>query len=542
MYTPQVLADWVASELLDALRTHPVDVVVDPACGEGSLLGAVERQSTGDFRLVGYDIDPASVSVTTSAVPAARCFVLDALVDRWRGLGSGPTERPVGVIVNPPWGAAITHPPALLRNRGYHLANGQFDSYDLFTERLVRDLPLGSTVAAILPDSLFLPEHVRLRRLLLDSTTLLTVARLGEGLFPGVFRGTVVIVFRTGPPAKAGRVNCLRLRKAARRAVVEQRLDIRSALTQANRVTQSHLARTRNSLLDLHVTDSDREILARFEDDVLTWDAWFEFSRGTEIGKGGRVVACPQCGHARPEPRAGTYLCRRCGQPQSTHRSARDRIILPQAEVPDHERWKPVVVGEDVDRYRIRSGRTLKVGVPGIDYKRPHIYGREKILVRKTGVGIKAMLDRSGLYTTQVVYHIARRPGSPDFTLAYLLGVLSSRCLLAYHLSVSGELEWRSHPYLTPKVIRTLPIPDPGAEGSPRWRTAEEIAGIVDGIVTRGYTRAADMRIEALVATLVGLHRGHLPWVAGVLDAADDLEAIRSLRFDPAAVDLLAGA
>jgi hypothetical protein len=43
---------------------------------------------------------------------------------------------------------------------------------------------------------------------------------------------------------------------------------------------------------------------------------------------------------------------------------------------------------------------------------------------------------------------------------------------------------------------------------------------------------AMDLRIERLVAEIIGLNRVDFRWVLNVLDSADDLEPIRTLRID----------
>ena len=110
---------------------------------------------------------------------------------------------PSALIANPPWGADIARNARELAAAGYELATGQYDSYKLFVERLVHTwLEPGTPAAFILPDSIFLPEHEPLRALLIERSTLRLVARLGEGFFPGIYRGASVIVLSVGPPPK----------------------------------------------------------------------------------------------------------------------------------------------------------------------------------------------------------------------------------------------------------------------------------------------------------------------------------------------------
>ncbi|MEA2999388.1 MAG: adenine-specific DNA-methyltransferase [Sphingomonadales bacterium] len=148
--------------------------------------------------------------------------------------------------------------------------------------------------------------------------------------------------------------------------------------------------------------------------------------------------------------------------------------------------------------------------------------------MRKTGIGLNAAIDVTGAYTNQVVFEYALRASAAySFSyLHYVLGVLSSRILFAFHLKRGGELEWRSHPYVTQKTLAALPIPlpRPGSQGE---RQAAAIAAVVAEHLATG---DKEIEIEALVGGLYGLDGGDIEWVLDVLDGAADLDAMRRLR------------
>jgi hypothetical protein len=100
--------------------------------------------------------------------------------------------------------------------------------------------------------------------------------------------------------------------------------------------------------------------------------------------------------------------------------------------------------------------------------------------------------------------------------------------MFAYHLKRSGELEWRSHPYVTQKTIATLPIPLP-VEGSSSWPQARAIAEAVQRHLV---SDAGDLEIESLVAGLFDLTSEDLRWAADVIKLAADLEPMRRLRVE----------
>jgi adenine-specific DNA-methyltransferase len=533
VYTPAALADWVAQQVLGALQGKSASdqpVILDPACGDGALLEAVRMRTRGRARLYGIDLDPEAVASANRRLSGTATIVHgDALTVDLRSLG---IPQPDAVIANPPWGATLEVRASDLRARGYSLARGQFDSYELFIERALEWLSEDAPAVFIIPDSIFQPEHEPTRRLLAERSRLDLVARLGEGIFRDVSRGTAVLLFRPGVPSPEHVVTCVRLRAPERRRVLSGEVSFSTAVANAmHTVNQERLTRNPRAEFRLDVTDADTIPLDKIEQQPLDWSRWLIVGRGVELGKDGAIVRCPQCGQGRPAPK-GRFRCASCGALVENANCLTETIIT-NGEIAPGPEWRPLIVGEDVDRYRAVPSRFIRLGVSGINYKEPSVYATQKLLIRKTGVGLKAAIDESGAYTTQVVFHVQRRPDAPPFMLEYLQGVLCSRVLLAYHLRRSGDSEWRSHPYVTPKTLRDLPIPWPGNEGSKSWRQAEAIAvaareraAASDGTVVHDL----DVHVDRLVAGLYGLSRADCEWVLDVLDQTQDLQAFTQLR------------
>lgn len=540
VYTPKFLAKWVATQLMEALPPDEPALVIDPALGDGQLLNAVGEVAGDRVELLGIDINPVAVSQARRRLPTgARTLNADALrltrnndaATSWRALiGVG---RPVGVIANPPWGADLDHSPAELASLGYTLANGQFDSYDLFVELCISFAPEGSVLAFILPDSLFGPEHEPLRHLIVRSTEIISISRLGEGFFPGVYRGTVVLVLRTGTPKPTHEISCFRLNKEWRRRVLSGTSTLADAQSHCSHcVKQNRFAKDPQARFDIDVQQSEESTLTTIGSSPLSWTRWLQSGRGIELSKTGRIVTCRYCNNAHPLPRDNERFvtCSACGRRLAASELAATTIIRPlQAPEPG---WHPLIVGEDVDRYRCIPSRQIKTDITGINYKTPETFQQRKLLIRKTGIGIKAAIDESGAYTNQVVFHyfVPSHVWAPPFLLDYLQGVLSSRVLLAYYLKRIGENEWRSHPYVTQKTISTLPIPEI-SEGTWQWRQAQAIAEEVTRRRSRdSHSSAEDIMIDCLVAGLYGLDQRQCHWVVDVLDQAESLEPIRTVR------------
>jgi hypothetical protein len=536
VYTPPVLAQWVAGQLVRYLDWDPPPLVVDPAVGEGALLGAVAERLSGHVQLAGVDIDTRALVHAGFSLPSGALLLqADALRPKpsvsaltgWRHVLPGEVDA---VIMNPPWGATLRQSRLELSHAGFTLCRGQFDSYDVFVElglRLVRD---GGVVAAILPDSLFHPEHEPLRRLLLESSRLLSIARLGEGFFPGIYRGAAVVMFRKQCPDDAVQVGCFRLTKAWRREVLTGVVSLSEVQKHlSHSVPQARFTADASARFDLDVRIGDQRPVNVIERAGHEWARWVESGRGVELSKSGLVLMCTACSHAAPKPRNGVpQSCTRCGAKEDDLRV--ESIIRRLESPPPTGKWHPLIVGEDVNRYSVAPSRMIRLGVNGINYKAGVAFDRPKLLIRKTGVGIKAAVDNSGSLTNQVVFHYMARNDAPPFVLDYLEGVLSSRTLLAFHLKRVGEFEWRSHPYLTQRVINSLPIPDP-TESEHTQKLAEAIAKSAS-LFRQTPSPELDLRIEGLVLSLYGLNSDDSDWIRRVLEYAESLEHIRLVKVD----------
>lgn len=529
VFTPDFLADWAAGLLREHIDGETQPTIADFGCGSGKLLLAAVEHFGTSFP-VGIEIDGPSAVIAQQLLGAsAKIIVDDFLVPRSRG--SMPAAaywidslrtRPDALIMNPPWGAAHNLSKESALSSGLSLARGQFDTYELFCELALQILKPGGSYVFIIPDSIFLPEHEKLRRLLANRTTINLIARLGEGIFPGVYRGCAIIVGRLKEPYTGHRVECIRLTKSHRDSLQAGKTLRDCRRDAAHFVPQDRFRCDGHCRFDIDVTETD-EAITRVLACGGDWTLPLDSRRGVELSKTGRVLLCTACGAARPEPKTLSAQCLQCGGALSNHA----QVIV--AERPGSAGvWRPFIAGEDVRRYSTECRRWIRSDLRGINYKRPHVAGLPRILVRKTGIGINAALDSSDAFTNQVVFeYTLRSECSFDFSyLHYALGVLCSRVLLAVHLKRGGELEWRSHPYVTQKTLAALPIPLP-REDSRLWHQAAAIAAAVEAHLTGHH---CDHQIEGLVGGLYGLTSKDMRWVAEVLFGAADLDAIRNLR------------
>lgn len=283
----------------------------------------------------------------------------------------------------------------------------------------------------------------------------------------------------------------------------------------------------------------DRDIILQMEKYRIEWEDLFWDGRGVELGKEGLVVRCSKCKQWMPTPRRldddryDEVACRHCGvnlklQPDMR----RAQIVGPE---PKNKLWRPFVVGESVNRYYLSEVGYIDTSYEGINYKDDSFFTPPKILVRKTGVGIYATIDRSPALTNQVVYIFRKIDDPPDYlgriSLEYVLGVLSSRAMLYYYVQRFGEKEWRSYPYVTQKRIKMLPIPNPFKVEERGEQLHDTITRLVGkALEAEGpVSESLDIEIEDAVLEVYGLGPSEKERILQVLGDMQRLRIVREL-------------
>ena len=524
--TPKTLADWLAEELSHLIDFGHSVTAMDPACGDGSLLSAIHLISQGRARLIGRDIDPRALAEAGKQLPPTVTLEFGDTLLQSQSV-SALEEQADLIIANPPWGATLTNDQRMSLKGRFSLAAGQFDTYDLFVEHAVRTCRPGAVCAFIIPESILLPQHERLRRLLLDQTQMLLIARLGEGIFTDVCRDAVIIIFRILPPHPSHLVRCLRLGPLrTHQASLGQLSHDSTSKYPPHYVPQRRFKSNPYAEFDMDVRTSETVIPRMSSVPKFHWDEWVHVGRGIEVGKRGLRALCLSCATYNPPPRTvKDRYCRSCYSPLQPNEIR--SVVQPRYES-CNQGMIPLIVGEDVQRYNTLPSRLLRAHIKGIDYKDPEIFKRRKLLVRKTGVGLRSAIDDSGAATTQTVYHIVNRSDDEYWIMDYLQGVMNSRVMLSFHLRKSGEVQWRSYPYITPKIFKSLPIPDPNAS-TQLYIMAREIAES-SASLRYDYTIEQDLELDGQVAAMYGLNEYECDWIASVLNETADLQFFLDMR------------
>jgi len=534
-YTPPVLSEWVAKLACKYVKNSK-SIILDPSSGDGALLAPVSKICSNP--LIAVDINSAEFFALRRKIHPTNkltTYELNSLypsrevstLSFWKQFFS---KKDIGVVIsNPPWGSKVWQTPQELLNNEFTLSTGQYDSYELFLEMMIKSTKEGTFHVFIIPDSIFLPEHKPLRELILSKTKIHSISRLGEGFFKGVYRGTCVFVLEKTHPDKSHKVECMRLNRSARNEVLKGNCSLAEAFeAYSHTVYQDRFLKNSEKLFDIDILDKETTVDKIGGVRTLKLSDYFISGRGVEISKSGKLYICDKCHSANPIPRKNNYINCKCGYQIDTENKLYSQVIVDK----EIKNAVPLIVGEDIRRYSCKAKRYLQKDIKGIQYKCATTFGEKKLLIRKTGIGIKSAIDLSGAYTNQVVFHYVAKDETfvPKFITEYVQGILSSRVLMSYYLQKYGDNEWRSHPYITQKVISQLPIPD-FKKSKKAYKLAEEIAENVKQMSNANsdeYSKL-DIQIEKLVVKIFSLSNKDCKWVINTLKESEQLEPIRSL-------------
>lgn len=534
VYTPDKLAEFTAELLSEdyGIKRNDKETILDPACGESALLLAMKEKSTGIDRYIGIDVDKDIIYANTiNNGDMINYFYGDFLIQS----GESSTlefwlnkfEQVDYVIANPPWSCERLYKKEELLREGFTLTDGQYDNYFLFIEQSLKILKVGGKAAFILPDSIFSDDAIKLRKLLCEKTHILVIARLGEKIFPNVNRATTVIVVRNEVPLNDARTKCFRLSTKERRKFLNNEIDLRKCyLSNVHEVKQSRFTETKECLFDIDLQEIEENLITKLEQNKINWNEKFSFGRGVEISKTGNAVICKQCnyaqGYTKFQENKKNKICTNCGKTIDFIDSKIVKVISERKK----EGMKKIFVGENLHRYMMSGYRFLKLGIQGINYKEETLYTPPKILIRKTGLGINAFLDDESTYISQTIYSCQYVNKEVDEPMEYYLALLNSRIIYYYYLKKYGENEWKSHPYLTKKIIFSLPLKKYVA-----CELSSEICQLALKLLT-SYDRSVDLMLEKKIFELYGLTDEEILNVIDEINKLPNLSAINNMKFN----------
>lgn len=551
-YTPLFLAEYLAKKIVKYNVGRVISSVIDPACGDSVLLRKFAIELSGEEKSLPkiYGVDKDINAIVSSTIKFAEkpfkkfatqfihtdgLFPVDGKpsVEGWSELRMKlKVQNGFDVAVsNPPWGAELNGYDPLMLNFNFSLAKGQFDIFDLFVEVILENLNENGIYGLILPDSVFSQEQARFRCLLSKNTTIHLIARLGEKIFPEINRACVIIIGSKSKAKVEHLVDCFRLSSNFKKRVISNELALEVVEKELlHKVPQSRFFENDNCIFDIDLKTAEQKTFDKIQANSLPVKSYVQNTRGAEISKKGIVCQCPKCNHWMPYPKSKQPKCNNCNKSLDIETVTKEKIILNHNGIGNLK----LKVGEDLFRFTSLSKSWINTLKEGINYKDLSIYDGDKILVRKTGVGITASLDYENSVTNQVVYILKLKPAYANkLSLEFVLAVLNSRVMTYYLIKKFGENEWKSHPYLTQTMLVNLPFPMVDFDSAHAIELISRITDIIKNEVSlskeKNISKTNDLFIERVVAHFFKLNQTDYDAIFETLSSSEQLIPIKRL-------------
>jgi len=536
VYTPERLADFVSELLLIEANKESVSInnVLDPSCGEGALLDAMKRNEKFCGNLHGIDIDELVISLLKEKNDYN---LIHNNVIMPKGIKNTAEEYWINklpsldaIVANPPWSTYKAYNRETLEKAGYSISAHYNDIYTLFVELSIKILSKNGLAAFILPDSIFEAHSTKIREFLAEQTSIKIIARLGEKIFKEVNRATTVIIVQKKKPEKDSRTTCFRLNTDARNDYLKSNKPLIDFYVNNNHsIYQKRFTLNEDYTFDIDTREEEEYLISKIKKDKIDFNSRFVFGRGVEISKKGKVITCPYCniaqGFTKTQLEVGKKTCSACKNDFILKRDDVKTLITNEIKNVTNNNTEKIFVGENIKRYRITGHSYVKLDVNGINYKNKHMYTPPKILIRKTGLGIYSCVDYSHNYTTQTVY-ILKQKGYSDIPLEYYIALLNSRVVYYFYLKVYGENEWKSHPYLTKKIIYSLPI-----KKYEKNQLTDEIVKIASQLA-KEYNYQKDIELEEAIMEWYNLSKFEKRMIIQEMNKLPELGAVKQMKVD----------
>jgi len=455
--------------------------LIGPDFYEGKQLSLIDEEER--YRINAFDwnaefphIFPSPAGKAhPSPSPTGKTHLSPSPHGRGRGEGNGFDA----VIGNPPWGAELdVSQRTYLISRFPSVPSKTKDSYFLFITRSIQLLRKNGLLGLITPNTWLLINYAKAFRQALLEMGIREISDYGDRVFrKATVESAVLLLEKRSAPNESCKVRRLR----------------NGELILEHSVTKSNWLDDPFSRIILELDDAVFGVLQRLR------------SRG-EPFESNCVIKWGI------KPYQEGY-----GIPPQTRAMIEQRVY--HASVKRGKEWKPLVVGSDVDRYRISwpGNRFIKYGKWLMYPSDQTLMERPKILMRQTSSTIRACLDEGGHFCQNSLFIVH----SDQMDLRLLLGLLNST-LLGFAYQMGNPQTGKTFAEIKPSVIKQLPILTPNADRSASSSSWKNLGELVDSMLQAHQTLAAagtdheksliqrqidatDKQIDRLVYELYGL-------------------------------------
>ena len=271
--------------------------------------------------------------------------------------------------------------------------------------------------------------------------------------------------------------------------------------------------------------------------------------RGEEINKAGLLWVCQSCftanvpgtklkrsPHDKEGPKYNAKPCTGCGLILDEQNTVSRFLVEDGLPEPGSSSGVPYMDGDDLRRryQSVEASRRVRLDLKGFPYKSDAFYLEPKILVRKTGVGILAALDETGVRFPQTVFFYRLHPEvrAEGYVHEFLLAALLSRTMTYFLFKRYGQVDpARGHAHVTHERLKALPIPAVDFAVAEQRRRHDEVVARVQRLLSGDgeVGDRDDMLIDVALRTLWGLTADDGLHINLELAQVPDSQAIRDL-------------
>ncbi len=386
------------------------------------------------------------------------------------------------ILGNPPWGADNSGLTSEILKK-YSTGTQQVDTWSLFIERSIRNLKDNGRLGFIVPNTLLSNEnYISVRKFILEHCCIISIVNLGGNVFPQVTQPCLIIVLEKGFSSKEENIEII---QNISQTTLKQLASGDLSLTSIPSITCSQMRFHENFEFEFDIfAIGYEEIISAIENDLHTdqihvkpLSVLVKNARGVEINKKGRIIQCSLCKRWNSPPlriNLSGVKSKVCSNPDCDNKiKSSDReelIIFNEQKIPLRD--KPYLVGHQVQRYYLHKHKYIDPNRKGIKYKKSSLYQGKKLLLRKTGQGIKIVIDYENRWVSQVIYIFKPRDNSP-VSLEYLLGVLNSTLIQQYFYLKYTDRYRTDFPHFTQNKFLKIPIKIPNIDSE--YHLAAEI-------------------------------------------------------------------
>ncbi|MFX1282905.1 MAG: Eco57I restriction-modification methylase domain-containing protein [Promethearchaeota archaeon] len=374
------------------------------------------------------------------------------------------------ILGNPPWGATLFSSKLL---SFYSVGTQQVDSWSLFIERSMIALRDGGRLGFVIPNTLLLNENYSdIRKLILNSCRINNIINLGENVFPGITQPCMIIIAEKGSMAPNHHLDIVQYIPPPIKRLLKEGHQSLSSLPTVSCHQNRFLSNIdyQFNIFSIGYEEFREAIEKDFRHEKIQVKPLRDFvvnARGVELNKNGRIIQCSSCGWWSSPPGLvkNGIKTKQCANPECqqeiTEYDKTDFIVFNNPKHP--ERDYPFLVGHHIQRYYIQNQKYIDPTRTGINYKDPTLYQGSKLLLRKTGKGIRTVIDYDNRWVNQVVY-LFKLKKNISISLEYIMGVLNSRLITKYFFIEFADPHRQDFPHFTQKKFLRLPIKVPLTE------------------------------------------------------------------------------